>query len=564
MHAESPSIVAVSEEDFVQPAVQETIRSCAAAEQQIIFEACEKAAPADDYCPSKGYRRYGGPAMEDMLATVPLIDAHYLVRLAKLGGILPRGQDVPATALITRASAWRLRRWSTQFSLPVLVLSYPWLDKDHPDRHGELLRRLAPVLEAMLDECQRGSLKKGGEERLHSLAPKAATVGVMLDFCSLPQWPRTEAEQARFEAGLHSMHLWYSHPFTHVLLVTTPLPDDPAGAAAAYTNRRPYEERGWCFFELHMSSLVKNADVLWDLRHFDGKSHSYDALRAQLRTGRRPPLSPSRLEQEMSTRVAAGTLSFSYASDIEPVFELYRRGFVQAFVGYRQLRSIKTGAGTSVFCGNLGWGAEEAAQLADAIRFIGEHCEMAGGAIELTLRGNCFPPESQELIMVAVEEIGGESGGKIFVTGIADTARSVYDDEMIMKILVSCEGKFKDHEYFKGLHAKFTKVASKHPQMVQPDDWKGAMIREILELLEAQSLTKILQDQEMLNDDRDGEIRWESPLGILDKASVWEIFDASEEEAPDDVRAFVECHHLLTARTEFSADGGPSQGSSST
>ena len=86
----------------------------------------------------------------------------------------------------------------------------------------------------------------------------------------------------RFEEGLHSMHLWYSHPFTHVLLVTTPLPDDPAGAAA-YTNRRSYEERGWCFFEMQISSLVKNADVLWDLRHFDGKSHSYDAMRAQLR-----------------------------------------------------------------------------------------------------------------------------------------------------------------------------------------------------------------------------------------------------------------------------------------
>ena len=115
-----------------------------------------------------------------------------------------------------------------------------------------------------------------------------------------------------------------------------------------------------------------------------------------------------------------------------------------------------------------------------------------------------------------------------------------------MKILVSCEGKFKDHEYFKGLHAKFTKVASKHPQMVQPDDWKGSMVREILELLEAQSLAKILEDQEMLNDDRDCEIRWESPLGIMDKASVWKIFDASEGEAPDDLRAFVECHHLLT------------------
>ena len=358
--------------------------------------------------------------MEAMLAKVPLIDAHYLLLLAKLGGVLPRGQDIPASALITPASAWRLRLWGSQYSLPVLVLSYPWLDKDHPDRHGGLLRRLAPVLEAMLAECRRGVEKGGG--RLASLAPTTATVGVMLDFCSLPQWPRTEAEQVRFEEGLHSMHLWYSHPFTHVLLVTTPLPDDPAGAAA-YTNRRSYEERGWCFFEMQISSLVKNADVLWDLRYFDGKSHSYDAMRAQLRAGRQPPLSPPALEQDMRARVSAGSLSFSYAADIEPVIEMYRRGFVQAFVGYRQLRSIPPGAGTSVFYGNLGWGADEAALLADAIRFIGEHCEMADGAVELTFSGNHFPPESRKLLMAAAEAVGGRRGGKVFVTGVVSGSR---------------------------------------------------------------------------------------------------------------------------------------------
>ena len=169
---------------------------------------------------------------------------------------------------------------------------------------------------------------------------------------------------------------------------------------------------------MQISSLVKNADVLWDLRHFDGKSHSYDAMRAQLRAGRQPPLSPPALEQDMRARVSAGSLSFSYAADIEPVIEMYRRGFVQAFVGYRQLRSIPPGAGTSVFYGNLGWGADEAALLADAIRFIGEHCEMADGAVELTFSGNHFPPESRKQLMAAAEAVGGRRGGKVFVTGL--------------------------------------------------------------------------------------------------------------------------------------------------
>ena len=74
----------------------------------------------------------------------------------------------------------------------------------------------------------------------------------------------------------------------------------------------------------------------------------------------------------MRERVAAGTLSFSYASDIEPVLGMYRRGFVEAWGGYRRLRSIATNAGTTVFYGNLGWGDAEAAELAECILFIGQ------------------------------------------------------------------------------------------------------------------------------------------------------------------------------------------------
>ena len=54
---------------------------------------------------------------------------------------MPRWQELPQEAVIGPHNAWRLRCWGRQFSLPVLVLSYPWLDAVHPDREGEQLRR---------------------------------------------------------------------------------------------------------------------------------------------------------------------------------------------------------------------------------------------------------------------------------------------------------------------------------------------------------------------------------------------------------------------------------------
>ena len=128
---------------------------------------------------------------------------------------------------------------------------------------------------------------------------------------------------------------------------------------------------------------------------------------------------------------------------------------------------------------------------------------------------------------------------EVFLEAIGKS-KNFYDEEKIKNALAPLEGKFSSPEYFATLQAKFAKVAERHPRMVQPDDWKGAMVKEILELLEVTSLTKTLTDQEMMNDD--GDIL----LGTMDKESLWEIFDASEEESPDDVRAFVECHHLLT------------------
>ena len=124
--------------------------------------------------------------------------------------------------------------------------------------------------------------------------------------------------------------------------------------------------------------------------------------------------------------------------------------------------------------------------------------------------------------------------------GELKTYTKILDLEKIKNHVKGLESKFKDPEYFKTLEAKFIKIAAKHPEKVQPDDWKGSMVREILQLLECgPELEKTLDDQEMLNED--GDIL----LGTQEKESLWEIFDAGEDDAPDDVRAFVEIHTLL-------------------
>ena len=132
-------------------------------------------------------------------------------------------------------------------------------------------------------------------------------------------------------------------------------------------------------------------------------------------------------------------------------------------------------------------------------------------------------------------------------------SKSYYDDAKISNCIKGLEGApWKDPEYFKTLEAKFVKIAAKHPKMVQPDDWKGSMVREILRILECgPELEKTLADQEMLNET--GEIL----LGSQERESLWEIFESSEDDAPDDVRAFIECHALLASNAKnATASGG--------
>ncbi len=62
------------------------------------------------------------------------------------------------------------------------------------------------------------------------------------------------------------------------------IPDD-----AGYENTRPYRARGWCSFELQMSTIVKHQYCAWDVRmHVRGMD--YGAMIQALKAMRPVPL----------------------------------------------------------------------------------------------------------------------------------------------------------------------------------------------------------------------------------------------------------------------------------
>ena len=65
------------------------------------------------------------------------------------------------------------------------------------------------------------------------------TVAVMWSFVSLPQSPRSPAEEERFRLGLPLLHRAFAHPYTLVLLV------GPTSACTADTTKTHVSRTGW-------------------------------------------------------------------------------------------------------------------------------------------------------------------------------------------------------------------------------------------------------------------------------------------------------------------------------
>jgi hypothetical protein len=140
--------------------------------QKKIAQAAARAPPEERAVVDSQWVKCGGQALDSMLADTDLIDAQYLVALGEAGGVVPSWQECPREAFVSAHNLWQLRCWGF-INLPVLVLSYPWLDREHPDRLGEQLKRLVGVLRAFV--------AKAKEYGRH------ATVGVLWEYrCTDP------------------------------------------------------------------------------------------------------------------------------------------------------------------------------------------------------------------------------------------------------------------------------------------------------------------------------------------------------------------------------------------
>ena len=138
------------------------------AEQQAEWEAKLRLIVEQLAKPNTRWDELGASACKQALRYTKFLDAAYLAQLADEGQTVPRCQDVPAWAVVTLQEMEGSEFNDIGF-LSALIISYPWLDADHPDIDGAQLRRLAFVPNAFANEAGQ---KEGGK------------CGVFWDYCS--------------------------------------------------------------------------------------------------------------------------------------------------------------------------------------------------------------------------------------------------------------------------------------------------------------------------------------------------------------------------------------------
>ncbi|CAK0818530.1 unnamed protein product [Prorocentrum cordatum] len=229
--------------------------------------------------------RYTDPETPFALADsgdVRLISFNWLVVLAASGKPLPRRQDLPPEAFIDvadlRAMHSALPAHVAAAVLPVLSISYCWIEARHPDAEGKQIEHIVKTLEPhaekwreffpdmgvfidwcaiyqkdpeLFDERETPEAKQAGAEAAAFI--EALGAGRAFYGGTAYEESRTPAEKAAFRRALHeTMDVWYAHQMITTLFATQ-LPHGYTG--------RAYERRGWTFFERSSSELIKPASA---------------------------------------------------------------------------------------------------------------------------------------------------------------------------------------------------------------------------------------------------------------------------------------------------------------
>ena len=228
----------------------------------------------------------------------------------------------------------------------VVALSYRWLSPQHPDPEGYQLGVLVTFLEEHL-ECFFGEAAAKWTPGTSVPSRDQLDVGVMWDFMSLAQAPRSRNERNRFDRGFSVTNKVYGSARS---TITVQLTDTTPGVKGYHTS-------GWCRFEEAVSGIIKSPSFLCDtsVRNlivdaakkpthdvqakpnavrdntfaeamgFDhrGSLQDFLAFTSKHAAGRKPVLHPDDVEAILKSK----TVTFTSGSDVNNVIEKYRSFF---------------------------------------------------------------------------------------------------------------------------------------------------------------------------------------------------------------------------------------------
>ena len=106
------------------PAPPLTAKQLAKKKKEAEVIAAQLAKPS--YWDEVGFGNPNVSALKTALADTVLVDAAWLVRLAKKRGVLPRCQDLPPGARVTLEEMEKWTHYDSGTTVGVLVISYPW------------------------------------------------------------------------------------------------------------------------------------------------------------------------------------------------------------------------------------------------------------------------------------------------------------------------------------------------------------------------------------------------------------------------------------------------------
>lgn len=250
---------------------------------------------------------------------IRILDARWLLE-SPPGFVLPRRQDLPEEAFLSLTKAATF----FQQHKKIVMVSYGWLTKEHPDPLSFYL----PYVQAFL--------------RKHCL--RTGHCGVFWDYCALPQLGPNQSEEDDEEdehfrkCGLRVMHRLYGSRKTMVLQLTqlplsSPLPGSPGSPCppSEMAQPRAYLTRGWCLFESTVASMTKAEGHLLDLglphvaEHLFSETSPVSQVMDKAAGRKCPPLVPALMRHKL-----LHLCKFTNGKDGDDVADLYERFFQEA------------------------------------------------------------------------------------------------------------------------------------------------------------------------------------------------------------------------------------------